>query len=149
VPEDLVGKKVIVKKYYDEIRVYYNNAEVCRHKRIFGNGEMQVDIYHYLNTLLKKPGAVRNSVALKSIPKLKAIFDTHYKDKPKQFIEEFIENRHLEIDEIIEFFNKKTAVKGEFTAISVVKPISSVVTETRSFIANYAALIQNGKADSQ
>jgi len=141
VPEHLVGKRVIVKKYHDEIRVYANHIEVCRHKRIFGFGKMQVDIYHYLNTLLKKPGAVRNSVALKQIPKLKAIFDTFYANKPKQFIEEFMANSHLPIDEIIGYFEEKTSRRGEFEAISVVKPISSVVTQTRAFIANYATLV--------
>jgi hypothetical protein len=147
VPEDLVDKKVLVKKYHDEIRVFHANTEVCRHRRIFGNGNMQVDIYHYLNTLFRKPGAVRNSVALKTIPRLKAIFDTHYADKPKQFIEEFLENKHLDIDEIVEFFEKKTACKGEFAAISVVKPISSVVAGTRAFIANYSVLINNVGGD--
>jgi transposase len=144
VPEHLVGKTVTVKKYHDEIRVYANYIEVCRHKRIFGFGKMQVDIYHYLNTLLKKPGAVRNSIALKQIPRLKAIFDTYYSDKPKQFIEEFMANKHLNVDEIIAYFEEKTAQKGEFVAISVVKPISSVVTQTRAFIANYSILINNG-----
>jgi hypothetical protein len=42
------------------------NEYVCKHKRIFGKGNMQVNIKHYLDTLLRKPGAVRNSVALKS-----------------------------------------------------------------------------------
>lgn len=144
VPEHLVGKKVIVKKYHDEIRVYANLIEVCRHKRIFGNGNMKVDIYHYLNTLLKKPGAVRNSIALKQIPKLKAIFDTHYANKPKQFIEEFMAHKHLDIEQIIAYFKEKTAMKGEFIAISVIKPISSVVTETRAFIANYSTLVNSG-----
>jgi len=67
VPEYLVGKRVTVKKYHNEIRVYAGNEMVAVHKRQFGKGKMQIDIYHYLNTLLKKPGAVRNSVALKSI----------------------------------------------------------------------------------
>lgn len=144
VPEHLVGKTVVVKKYHDEIRVFANNTPVCRHKRIFGNGKMQVDIYHYLNTLHKKPGAVKNSVALRQIPRLKAIFDTHYANKPKQFIEEFMANKHLDIDAIIEYFEEKTANKGEFTAISVVKPVSSVVTGTRAFIANYSTLVNVG-----
>jgi transposase len=144
VPEHLVDKRVIVKKYHDEIRIFANNIEVCRHKRIFGLGKMQVDIYHYLNTLFKKPGAVRNSVALKQIPRLKAIFDTHYADKPKQFIQEFMDNKHLAINEIITYFEEKTAQRGEFIAISVVKPISSVVTQTRAFIANYSLLVNKG-----
>ena len=145
VPEHLVGQTVVVKKYHDEIRVYANYIEVCRHKRIFGFGKMQVDIYHYLNSLYKKPGAVKNSVALKQIPRLKAIFDTHYVSKPKQFIEEFMANKHLDIDEIIAYFEDRVSARGEFIAISVVKPVSSVVTKTRAFIANYSTLINNGE----
>ena len=67
VPEELVGKSVIVKKYHDEIKVYYENREVCRHKRAFGNGTCRVNIYHYPNMLHKKPGAVKNSSALRQI----------------------------------------------------------------------------------
>jgi hypothetical protein len=144
VPEHLVDKKVLVKKYHNEIRVFANNTEVCRHRRVFGNGRMQVNIYHYLNTLLKKPGAVRNSVALKQIPRLKAIFDTHYANQPRKFIQEFLDRKHMDIDSIIEYFEEKTSARGEFVAISVVKPISSVVTQTRAFIANYATLVTTG-----
>jgi hypothetical protein len=124
VPEHLVGKRVIVKKYHNEIRVFVGNSMVARHKRLFGNGKMQIDIYHYLNTLYKKPGAIRNSVALKSIPKLKAIFDTHYSEKPKLFIELFQENKELPTDEIITLFERETANKGEIDALDVVKPIT-------------------------
>jgi hypothetical protein len=37
VPEHLTGKKVFVKKYHDEIRVFAANEPVCTHKRVFGN----------------------------------------------------------------------------------------------------------------
>jgi len=144
VPEHLVGKRVIVKKYHDEIRVYAANEMVAKHKRTFGNGNMQIDIYHYLNTLRKKPGAVRNSVALKSIPRLKAIFDTHYQNQPKKFIECFLENKELPIDEIIAMFESKTANKGEIAALDVVKPISQVTVSARAFVANYALLVNGG-----
>ncbi|MDR1328621.1 MAG: hypothetical protein LBK23_03385, partial [Oscillospiraceae bacterium] len=101
VPEHLVGRTVIVKKYHDELRIYAANELVCSHPRIFGKDNMQVDIYHYLDTLYKKPGAIRNSVAIRSIPKLKAIFDTHYAKAPKKFIEIFLSNRELCIDACI------------------------------------------------
>lgn len=140
VPEHLVGKRVFVKKYYDEIRVFYANKEVCRHKRLKGQGKMQVDIYHYLNTLRKKPGAVRNSVALKSIPKLKAIFDTFYSTQPKKFIELFLENKDLPIDGIIAFFECETANRGEIDALDVVKPISQIDVSARAHIAHYSTL---------
>jgi len=144
VPEHLVGKKVIVKKYHDEIRVFANNIEVCRHKRIFGFGTMQVDIYHYLNTLFKKPGAVRNSVALKQIPRLKAIFDTYYSEQPKKFIDIFLLNKELSIDDMIKLFERETANKGEIDALDVVKPVSQIVVSARAHIANYSALVNGG-----
>ena len=144
VPEHLVGSRVIVKKYHNEVRIYANNELIAQHKRLFGNGKMQVDIYHYLNTLRKKPGAIRNSVALKSIPRLKAIFDTYYAKQPKKFIELFLENKELPIDEIIELFENETKNKGEIDALDVVKPISQIVVSARAFIANYAALVYGG-----
>lgn len=144
VPEYLVSKQVIVKKYHNEIRVYAGNDMVAQHKRLFGNGRMQIDIYHYLNTLRKKPGAIRNSVALKSIPKLKAIFDTYYQNQPRKFIELFLENKELPIEEIIKLFEHKTANKGEIDALDVVKPISQVVVSARALVDNYATLITGG-----
>ena len=144
VPEYLVGKRVIVKKYHNEIRVYAGNEMIARHKRLFGSGKIQIDIYHYLNTLRKKPGALRNSVALKSIPRLKAIFDTYYSKQPKKFIERFLENKELPIDEIIALFEYETANKGEINALDVVKPISQIVVSARAFVANYTALVNGG-----
>jgi transposase len=144
VPEHLVGKRVIVKKYHNEIRIYISNEMVAKHKRLFGNGKMQINIYHYLNTLRKKPGALRNSVALKSIPRLKAIFDTYYTKQPKKFIELFLENKELPIDEIISLFEHETANKGEIYALDVVKPISQIDVSARAFVANYAVLVNGG-----
>jgi transposase len=129
VPEEFVGQKVTAKKYHNEIRVFVGNKQVCGHRRAFGNGTLKINIMHYLNTFLRKPGAMNNSVALKSIPKLKAIFDTYYKEKPKEFIEK-----------------EKTANKAEFQAISVVKPISQIDMHSRSAMANYALLMRGGAA---
>jgi transposase len=144
VPEYLVGKRVTVKKYHNEIRVYAQRELVCSHKRLFGNGKMQVDIYHYLNTLRKKPGAVRNSVALKSIPRLKAIFDTYYTNQPRKFIERFLENKELPIDEIIALFEGETRNKGEIAALDVVKPVSQIIVSARAIVSNYTALTIGG-----
>jgi hypothetical protein len=144
VPEYLAGRRVTVKKYHDEIRVYAGNELAAKHKRAFRNGSMQIDIYHYLNTLKKKPGAVRNSVALKSIPRLKAIFDTYFQNQPKKFIEKFIENKDKEINEIIEIFERETANKGEIAALDVVKPVSQIIVSARAFVANYSELINGG-----
>ncbi|MDR0796513.1 MAG: hypothetical protein LBE79_10790 [Tannerella sp.] len=144
VPESLVGETVIVKKYHDEIRAFWQNKEVCRHRRAFGKDTLIVEIMHYLNTFLRKPGAVSNSVALKSIPKLKAIFDTYYAKKPRLFIETLIENKELPIEEIVKLFKERTASKAEFNAITVVKPISRIDLDSRSSMSNYAQLVKRG-----
>jgi hypothetical protein len=144
VPEELAYQKVIVNKYHDEIRVYFDNKEVCRHRRAHGNGKMVIDINHYLSTFLKKPGAVNNSIALKSIPKLKAIFDTYYKNKPRDFIEMLTENKHLTAEETVKLFKEKTANKAEFSAIVVVKPVGQIDLAARSSMADYSLFVVGG-----
>jgi hypothetical protein len=142
--EELVGQNVTVKKYHVEIRFYYNNEEVCRHERIFGKDRLQINIYHYLETLKRKPGAIRNSAALKAIPKLKAIFDTHYSDKPKKFIELFIENKELSIKEIIEMYEEKVTKPLELKALDVVKPLTNIEVAVRAGMNNFKLLINAG-----
>ena len=83
-------------------------------------------------------------MALKSIPRLKAIFDTYYSKQPRKFIELFLENKELSINEIIALFERETANKGEINALDVVKPISQVVVSARAFVANYAVLVNGG-----
>jgi hypothetical protein len=157
VPEYLVGKRVTVKKYHNEVRIYAisrearDNETVAVHKRVFGSGKMQIDIYHYLNTLKKKPGAVRNS-----IPRLKAVFDTYYAGQRKRtafvykFIELFLENKELAIEEIIALFERETANKGEINALDVInelrsfQPISQIDVSARAQPANYAVLVTGG-----
>jgi transposase len=145
VPEYMVGHKVFVKKYHEEILVYAGNQMLCKHKRIFGRGNMQVDIRHYLNTLLRKPGAVRNSVALKSIPRLKAIFDTHYSETPKKFIEMFQENSKLPIDDLIKLFEEKTR-QPQPVALEILGPATRADVSARAGMAKYSALINKGVA---
>ncbi len=64
VPEYLVDKIVTAKVYYDHIVIFANNNYVCEHKKIDGYDEISIDIKHYLNSLTKKPGAIKNSLAL-------------------------------------------------------------------------------------
>lgn len=92
VPEYLVGAKVNVKSYLDSIVIYSNNSMVCEHKKIDGSNKTSIDIKHYLNTFIRKPGALKNSEALKSIPRLKTIYDSHFITNPKKFIEILIDN---------------------------------------------------------
>jgi hypothetical protein len=83
-------------------------------------------------------------LAILSNPRLKAIFDTHYSKQPKKFIELFLANKELPIDEIIALFERETANRGELNALDVVKPVSQIVVAARAFVANYASLTMGG-----
>ena len=68
---------------------------------------MSVDIKHYLKTFTEKPGALRNSLALKSNPRLKSIYDIYYSTEPKKFIEIIKKNKEKKIEEIEEILIKE------------------------------------------
>ncbi len=102
VPEYLVDKKVSAKIYYDHIMIYANHHYVCEHKKIDGANEISIDIRHYLKTFAKKPGAIKNSLALKSLPKLKSIYDAYFSKNPKEFIEVLRKNEDKNLETIIE-----------------------------------------------
>ena len=106
VPEYLVGKRVIAKIYYDTILVFSNNHLVCEHKKIDGPNETSIDIRHYLDSFIKKPGALKNSLALKSIPELKSIYDNYFSKNPKQFIEVIRKNKEKSIPELIKILSE-------------------------------------------
>lgn len=101
VPDYLAQRKITAKIYYNKIIFYSNNHYVCEHKKKDGRNETSIDICHYLDTLKKKPGAIRNSLALKSIPELKTIFDIYFTSEPKQFIELIEKYKTLELKEMI------------------------------------------------
>lgn len=138
VPEYLVGMKVSVKTYFDRIVIYSNNSKVCEHKKIDGLNEISIDITHYLNSFIRKPGALKNSVALKSLPQLKTIYDKYFNTNPKKFIEILVDNKEKDADEIIAILNGYTKTKA--------LPIDSIVTEsnlnntTKQQLSQYALL---------
>lgn len=86
VPEYLVGMKVTSKIYYNKILIYSNYEFVCEHQKIDGEKKISADIRHYLKTLSRKPGALKNSYVLKSNPRLKTIYYKYYTQKTKEFI---------------------------------------------------------------
>lgn len=87
VPDYLVGKEVMVKKYPMLIKVFYNDVELFTVDRICGKNEYKIDITHYIRTLKKKPGAIHNSLALKqSITWLQEIFHKYFIINPREFI---------------------------------------------------------------
>jgi transposase len=111
VPDYLVGKTITAKVYHSDIDLYANNHYFYTHKKRDGSKEISIDIRHYLTTFERKPGALRNSLALKSMPELKSIFDIYFKSNPRKFIEILKENQDKTLEDIIEAFRIRTQFK--------------------------------------
>ena len=143
VPEYLIGKTVTVKKYLRNIRIYSNNEFVCEYKRIDGNRKYSVNILHYLVTLRKKPGAIKNSLALKQEPKLSTIYHNHFKTNPIKFIDILRENSNKSIIEIISVLNEHIDGKQYYQIDSKPKE-SKLEDQTRRNISQINEIIIGG-----
>lgn len=65
VPDDYVGKDVIANIFTDRIVLFYKDYQIASHIKKEGFKEYSIEIKHYFNTFLKKPGALKKSLALK------------------------------------------------------------------------------------
>ena len=87
VPDTLVGKLVDVKIYSEKLVMLYQNQKIAVHERIHYPAGWSIKLEHYLNTLLRKPGAVHSSLALQKMPEgIQKLFDKQFRDKPKDFV---------------------------------------------------------------
>ena len=146
VPDYLVGKTVTIRKYTREIKIYLKNKHLCTHKRKDGANEASIDIKHYLTSFARKPGALRNSLALKNTPYLKSIFDNHFTKEPKKFVELLKENQEKDMDQIIDALN--TYVRfGNNMLKDIVNINNDMETKTRLIVRSYDSLkigVKNG-----
>ncbi len=88
VPDTYVGKTVDVRLYTDKVVAYHDGMIIAQHDRDFGAMQWRIDIYHYLRTLKRKPGALHQSTALlQSDTMVKNIYEKYYSKDPKTFLE--------------------------------------------------------------
>lgn len=145
VPDYMVGRIVLVRKYAREIKIYVNDKLLARHKRKDGANEYSIDINHYLDSLARKPGAIRNSLALKSHPDLKAIFDKYFTSNPKKFIKLLEENKGKDMDQLLDLLKIYANSKDEIDVIDIVKLDSDIEIKARKIVASYESLCVGGK----
>lgn len=88
VPDHLRGESVLVKAFSEKLVIYDNgHCKVAEHERSYEKNTWSVDINHYLTTLLKKPGALEGSTALKQMPQeMRRLFYTNFRDKGREFL---------------------------------------------------------------
>lgn len=119
VPESLIEKTVKVKKYPDHITVLYNQQIAADHQRMKGKNKTRLDIRHYLGTLNKKPGALRNSTVLKQEPVLEEFFKKYFTEKPKEFIEFIRQHQDVPFTELEQLYRKEVLMIGQGSEISI------------------------------
>ena len=87
VPDHLVGKGVDVKVFSSRLECYELNKRLCTHERSYGRKQWILDLSHYYKTLLRKPGALHNSVALKQSSELiRQLYHNYFSPTPQEFI---------------------------------------------------------------
>jgi transposase len=64
VPVRLIGRTVRVMLHASELVVYDGREEVARHERLIARNESRLDLDHYLEALIRKPGALPGATAL-------------------------------------------------------------------------------------
>lgn len=144
VPEYLVDKQVQAKVFFDRIAVFSNLTFVCEHKKIDGVNEISIDINHYLNTFTKKPGALRNSLALKRSPQLKSIYDTYFSKNPKEFIELIQKNKEKNFEELLDILKSYTLKDSKIIKFQNVKDKAALGIITRSQTSKYNDICLRG-----
>ncbi|WP_162140305.1 IS21 family transposase [Haploplasma axanthum] len=127
VPDSYVGKSVYSNVYIGHINVYNLKHElIASHKKIEGNKEHSINILHYTSTLLKKPGALTNSLALKQSPKIyQELFHKYFTTNPKDFIKLISENDIYELNELLVKLNNGKNIKCSKTNEISIEEVSS------------------------
>ena len=147
VPDYLVGREVTTRVYPESIKIYSYHKLVCSHKKVDGVEQTSIDIKHYLPSLTKKPGALRNSLALKSIPELKSIYDRHFTKNPRLFIDILAKNQDKSIEELIEFFATYKQFSFEIAPLDLVPSQDSINEKAALQMSKYSSLYLSAESE--
>ncbi|MFG2440546.1 hypothetical protein [Streptomyces sp. NPDC048508] len=113
VPIRLIGKRVRVILHASHLVVYDQNVEVARHERLVAKGAVRLELDHYLEVLVRKPGAFPGSTALeqaRSAGKFTPVHDAwwtqamHFhgeRDGTRALIEVLLLGRHMTHEHVV------------------------------------------------
>ncbi len=88
VPDHLVGQRVEVKLFSNQLKIYWQGALLCSHPRSYQTGHWEITLDHYLRTLKRKPGALHGSAALRQACwYLRDMYASSFKDNARDFVE--------------------------------------------------------------
>ncbi len=113
VPTRLIGKRVRVVLHASHLVVYDQNVEVARHERLIAKGGCRLDLDHYLEALIRKPGAFPGATALEQARSAGRFAPVHgawwvqarkvhgERDGTRALIEVLLLNRHIAHEHVV------------------------------------------------
>ena len=134
VPDFLVGKLISIRIFAEKIDTYYNHQNLSTHTRSYGAHTWTLDINHYLTTLFRKPGALKNSVAFdQTDQKVKDIYLEYFTNDNRGFIEllQYCKDKNTELENLEKAIQKLKPICGasisKDTIIAVIEKSESPV----------------------
>jgi hypothetical protein len=113
VPAHLIGRKVRVMLHASELIIYDGRTEVARHERLLARGADRLELDHYLEVLLRKPGALPGATALeqaRAAGKFTPVHDAWWaetrkahgdRDGTRALIEVLLLGRHMNHEHVV------------------------------------------------
>ncbi|WP_373297154.1 Mu transposase domain-containing protein [Streptomyces brasiliensis] len=113
VPVRLIGRRVRVMLHASELVVYDDGVEVARHERLMTKAGSRLVLDHYLEALVRKPGALPGSTALeqaRSAGKFTPVHDAWWaaackahgdRDGTRALIEVLLLGRHMPHEHLV------------------------------------------------
>lgn len=113
VPVRLIGRQVRVLLHASILEIYDGRTLAARHERLMGKGGARLDLDHYLEALLRKPGALPGATALeqaRTAGRFTAVHDAWWAavtkahgdaDGTRALIEVLLLHRHLAHDHVV------------------------------------------------
>jgi transposase len=113
VPVRLIGRKVRVMLHASELMVYDRHQEVARHERLIAKAGVRLELDHYLEVLVRKPGALPGATALeqaRAAGKFTPVHDAWWaaackahgdRDGTRALIEVLLLGRHLAHEHVV------------------------------------------------
>lgn len=113
VPARLIGRKVRVMLHASELVVYDGQEEVARHERLMAKASCRLELDHYLEVLVRKPGALPGATALeqaRAAGKFTPVHDSWWaaackahgdKDGTRALIEVLLLGRHMAHEHLV------------------------------------------------
>lgn len=112
-PVRLIGRTVRVMLHASEVVVHDGREEVARHERLIAKGGTRLDLDHYLEVLVRKPGALPGATALeqaRSAGRFTPVHDAWWaaarkahgeRDGTRALIEVLLLSRHLPHEHLV------------------------------------------------